>query len=39
MGRTIPSLRIALAIEQAEWKKPFRNRLFFLLRAAEQNIF
>jgi hypothetical protein len=38
MGRTIPSFRIALSIEQAKWK-PFRNRLFFLLRAVEQNIF
>jgi hypothetical protein len=26
MGRTIPSFRIALAMEQAEWK-PFRNAL------------
>jgi hypothetical protein len=28
MGRTIPSIRLALAIEEeAEWKKPFRNAL------------
>ncbi len=26
MGRTIPSFRIALAMEEAEWK-PFRNAL------------
>jgi hypothetical protein len=24
MGRTMPSFRIALAIEEAEWNKPFR---------------
>jgi hypothetical protein len=29
MGRTIPSFRIALAMEEEEpeWKKPFRNAL------------
>jgi hypothetical protein len=27
MGRTVPSFRIALAMEKEEWKKPFRNAL------------
>jgi hypothetical protein len=27
MARTIPSFRIALAMEKDEWKKPFRNAL------------
>jgi hypothetical protein len=27
MGRTIPSFRIALALEEVEWKKPFCNAL------------
>jgi hypothetical protein len=27
MGRTIPSFRIALAMEEREWKKPFCNAL------------
>jgi hypothetical protein len=26
-GRTIPSLRIALAMEKADWTPPFRNAL------------
>jgi hypothetical protein len=25
LGRTTPSFRIALAMEEAEWNKPFRN--------------
>jgi hypothetical protein len=27
MGRTIPSLRIALKTEEHDWRKPFRNAL------------